>query len=446
MDGNKLLSKLGRLKDITSMKDVAPLSAAMFPGTHCPLMGAAMTVRGIKDAVLLIVGTDECAYYTKHMTLHSEEFGGVTGRCMSVVLDTRDVTFGCKKKLESAMEELVNEYHPRVVFLVTTCVVEIIGDDADSMADGLSEKYGIHVLPVHTEHFKCDNHLPGLERAITACFELMKKRPSNGKVNLLGQRMGSFETTELCHILKENNVEIGMELPCGCTVEEIEQAAGAKMNIVVNNIALPLAKKMKEAFGVPYVFFNKFTDPGHIYKTYQYLFESLELSLPQKLKALYENARNAVQRARGTLEGVTYIYGNTPFDCMEFNSFMVDMGMVPQIIQLSSYDNEVDRPGAEHILEKVNPYVAKSANIAPMQYIYDVLKPNLYLGHEYAQRLRKKGIAMVHSDKASGMLGFEVTDYIIGELVRAAAECREIREELGKALPETPMKKEGMAG
>ena len=65
-------------------------------------------------------------------------------------------------------------------------------------------------MPVSYTHL---NHLPGLERAITACFELMKKRPSNGKVNLLGQRMGSFETTELCHILKENNVEIGMELP-----------------------------------------------------------------------------------------------------------------------------------------------------------------------------------------------------------------------------------------
>ena len=36
------------------------------PGTHCPLMGAAMAVRGIQGAVMMIMGTDECAYYTKH--------------------------------------------------------------------------------------------------------------------------------------------------------------------------------------------------------------------------------------------------------------------------------------------------------------------------------------------------------------------------------------------
>ena len=47
-----------------------PLTAAMFPGTHCPLMGAAMAVRGISDALMLIIGTDECTYYTKHFSVH----------------------------------------------------------------------------------------------------------------------------------------------------------------------------------------------------------------------------------------------------------------------------------------------------------------------------------------------------------------------------------------
>ena len=75
---------------------------------------------GIQDAVLLVVGTDECAYYTKHMTIHSDDFGGLQGRCVSAVLDTRDVTFGCKAKLDEAVAELVAEYSPKAVFIVTT--------------------------------------------------------------------------------------------------------------------------------------------------------------------------------------------------------------------------------------------------------------------------------------------------------------------------------------
>ena len=254
MKGNEMLKKLGRLSEITSMKDVRQLTTAMFPGTHCPLMGAAMAIRGIQDAYMLLVGTDECAYYTKHMTLYSQDFGGVDGRCLSVVLDAQNVTFGCAAKVEEAFDELAREYHPKAVFLVTTCIPELIGDDMDAIADGLSQQYDIPVMAVHTEHFKCDNHLPGLERTITACLDMMEPQEVDGSVNLLGQRMGRFDTTELCHVLKHAGVEIGMQLPCGCSVDEIRRGPRAKVNIVVNDIAMPLAKKMQRRFGTPWVF------------------------------------------------------------------------------------------------------------------------------------------------------------------------------------------------
>lgn len=56
---------------------------------------------------------------------------------------------------------------------------------------------------------------------------------------------------------------------------------------------------------------------------------------------------------------------------------------------------------------------------------------NLYLGHEFGNRLRQKGIAIVHSDRASGMLGFEVTGYLLQQLVKSVREAKEYRKELG---------------
>ena len=146
MDGNQLLERMKRLGSVETIKDVRPLTAAMFPGTHCPLMGAAMAVRGISDALMLIIGTDECTYYTKHFSVQAENFGGLHGRCVSVALDGHDVTFGCAKKVEAAFAEMMEEYHPQAVFLVTTCVVEVIGDDFDAVAAALTEKYGLPVL------------------------------------------------------------------------------------------------------------------------------------------------------------------------------------------------------------------------------------------------------------------------------------------------------------
>ena len=46
-------------------------------------------------------------------------------------------------------------------------------------------------------------------------------------------------------------------------------------------------------------------------------------------------------------------------------------------------------------------------------------------------RLRKKGIAIVHSDAAGSMLGFEVTNYLLKQITVAAEEAKIYRKEAG---------------
>lgn len=260
MDGNEILGRLNRLSKVQTIKDVPQLTTALFPGTHCPLMGAAMVAGGIDDCLLVIVGTDECSYYTKSLTIN-ERYGGIAGRCVSVVLDSHDVTFGSTESMHKAFKEIVAEYQPKCVMLVTTCVIEVIGDDYDAIAAELTKQYSIPVMAVHTEHFKCEDYFPGLERAITACAAMMQKQDCDGSVNVLGQRMGNFADTELHAFLQAAGVKLGVQLPSGCTAEEIRRAPAAKVNIVVHDIALPLAQAMQERYGIPYVYFNRFAAP-----------------------------------------------------------------------------------------------------------------------------------------------------------------------------------------
>ena len=333
LDGKSLIKKLIRLGKVTTIKDVPQLTYALFPGTHCPLMGAALAVEGISDSLIVVVGTDECAYYTKAMTIGSDKFGGLSGRCISIVLDSHDVTFGSLDKVEKDFGEIVADYKPGCVFLVTTCVVEIIGDDFDALADSLTQEYGLPVMAVHTEHFKCEDHLPGLERVITACGSLMGKLPCDGSVNVLGQRLGIFATTELAKVLKQAGVNIGVQLPSGCTTEEIKRAGAAKVNIVVHDIAMPLAKLMQEKFQIPYVHFNRYADPDRILAAYQKLFAFLALPLPSDIEAKHAQAKDMMQKMQTIFRGVPYIYGNTAYAVLEINSFMCKLGMIPELIQ-----------------------------------------------------------------------------------------------------------------
>lgn len=429
MNGTEIISRLKRLGDVNSAKDINQLTAALFPGAHCPLMGAMMAVGGIDDAVMLVLGTDECTYYTKKATIGGFSFKGIDNRCFSVVLDHHDVTFGCREKLQDAFCELMEEIAPKAVFIVTTCVLEVTGDDVDSMAAELEAQYGIPVLPVHTEHFKTANHIPGVRDTVTACYSMMepvaRETVNTKKVNIIGQRMGKFQETQLHDMLVKHNIEIGMMLPGGTTLEAITQAATADVNIVVNELGLPLAKKMQAGFGIPYVMFDKYVAPEHVLQAYKELFGYLETDMDEELEAMYMECVQMAEEAKPVLAGMKYVYGNTALSCYEYNVFMVSMGMEPQLIQTNEF------PGTEDvyvkaILEKYNPYVTKSANIAPLQYVYDELKPNLYLGHEYENRLRAKKIALVHDSNLSSMLGFDVTKAVLAELVRAAKDAKKL--------------------
>ena len=429
MDGNELLGCLNRLSRVQTIKDIPQLTTALFPGTHCPLMGAAMIAGGIKDCLLVIVGTDECSYYTKSLTL-SDRYGGINGRCVSVVLNSHDVTFGSAESMHKAFKEIVAEYRPKCVMLVTTCVIEVIGDDYDAIAEELTKQYSVPVMAVHTEHFKCEDHFPGFERAITACQSIMQPQEGDGSVNVLGQRFGDFADTELYTLLQKSGVKIGVQLPSGCTSDDIRHAPAAKVNVVVNDIALPLAQAMQEQFGIPYVYFNRFAAPEKILQAYQHLFASLELPLPSEVNAKFDECKALEQETLPVVQGVPYIFGNTQYDCFELNSYLCSIGMVPQLIQSNKLRQE-HFEDIKGILATTDPYVCKAANIAPLQYVYDILHPWIYIGHEFGERLRRKGIAQLHSDPAGKMLGFECNTFLLKILQQAVADAKVFRKEAG---------------
>lgn len=426
LDGEKVLHRLKKLSQVERMNQVVPLSYALFPGYHCPLMGAMLTIKEIEDAVLMVLGTDECSFYTKMATSGSGAMAAKGCQIVSVVLDQHDVTFGCQKKVEEAFEELSEEYNPKAVFLISTCVLEVIGDDVDSIAEGLMEQYDFPIMVVHAENFKTDDHLPGIEHTMEACVQMMKPQENQGTVNILGLRLGDFTKTEVYHILEEYDIRVGMMLPGKCMVEQIKQAPSAKVNLVVHPVALPLAKKMKKKFGIPYVDFQRFSCPDTIYDSYQELFRYLEISMPEKLSLLYEQAKLRTSQAAGELQGGTYFSGNTALCNYELHSFLSgSLGLKPVLLQISDLDED-SAVWRNRILEKGDPYVTRAANIGAMKYLYPLLKPDYNIGAGNASEMKQSGTAMVRMMQAYNTLGFEVNEMVVKAFLQAKQQRKEI--------------------
>ena len=126
--GADILHNIRRLSEVNEQRDIKPLMATSFPGTHCPLMGVLMTVRQMPEVVTVIIGTDECTYYSK-LLANMKIFGSLKESCVSVVIDDYDVTFGTIKKTKKAVAETFETGAPKCIVLVTTCDLEIIGED-----------------------------------------------------------------------------------------------------------------------------------------------------------------------------------------------------------------------------------------------------------------------------------------------------------------------------
>ncbi len=429
MYGDTILEQLKPLSLVESRKDIRPLSAVTYPGTHCPLFGAAMTVRQIRDTVLLVIGTEECTYYTKSLSLCYGEFGGLGGRCLSFVMNQHDVTFGCKTKLEKAVAELMAEYMPKAVFMVTTCVPEMTGEDVDSIAEGLSAAYGIPFLTVHTDHFRCDGHLSGIQNVWAACVELMEDCPSENGVNLLGKKAGS---SELVQFLEQSGTEVFLTLPSDCSMEELKLAPRARMNIVCSKQALLLAKAMECRFHIPWISFYDRCSPEEIEEGYRLLYTTLGLEIPEAIAEKKKLLEKKIASGQPFISGGSFIYGNAGVEPFVLSAFMSSMGMRPVLIQAKEF-GEAELPYKAQILEcGYDPYVSQSANLVSMQQIYGILKPDLYLGPAERDILLRHEIVGIGIPKAGEYLGFELAMHMVDSFSDGMKRSREIKA-AGKA-------------
>ncbi len=409
------LDVLNKLDEINDDKDIKSLSHAIFPGTHCPLFGVALTASYIKNMPLVVVGTSECTYYTKNFAYHRQKGNDSV---YSIALKEKDVVFGAQKKVEKAIKQIIEIENPDAIMIVTTCVPELIGEDYSSIEYSLSEEVDIPIFVVNTEHFKCNSHIPGMTRALKSLGIAMSKSEIQDGVNILGHRQAEVEKTELVKILKDNNIKINTVIPSKCDIEDIKNASSAKLNIVTDMIALDLAKYMKKKFDIDYIYFDKHMNKEIIFKNYEKLGEILDINLNEKLTEERKMYDELFLTLSEILKDKKLIYGNTPMMAFETVDFLSDLGTIPLFVQVREL-YEQDKVFKENLIKKgYNPYISRIANIAPLRHLYDTIGADLYIGHENPMLLKEKGLMQITLDSHAQKIGYELPIGMMKDLIK----------------------------
>jgi hypothetical protein len=109
----------------------------------CAFDGASITLVPITDAAHLVHGPIACSgnSWGGRGSLSSGPLLYKMG--FTTDLSENDIIFGGEKKLYKAIQDVKERYSPAAVFVYSTCVTALIGDDLDAVCKAAAEKFAI---------------------------------------------------------------------------------------------------------------------------------------------------------------------------------------------------------------------------------------------------------------------------------------------------------------
>lgn len=268
----------------------------------CAFDGAQISLFPYADAVHLVHGPQTClgASWETRETLSSYKGRNHTVMGFTTGITTNDVIFGGDKRLDASLDYIVKHYAPEAIFVYSTCVTAMVGDDIDMTCKLASQKYSIPVVPVHAPGFVGGKNL-GSRLAGEAVLEHLigTKEPeftTPYDINLIGDYNVTGDMWQYLPIFEEIGIRVLSSLSGDGRVGRIRSAHRAKLNVIVCAKSLiTLCRKMQETYGIPWVsvsFYGK-RDTG---------FAIMEIVNALGDELLIEKAKEVISRYEAELE------------------------------------------------------------------------------------------------------------------------------------------------
>lgn len=226
----------------------------------CAFEGAQIALFPFADVIHLVHSPATCigASWETRQTLTSfnGENNTVTGYTTDV--NTNDVIFGGDKKLEDAIDYIVENKNPKGIFVYETCVTAMIGDDMDNVCARMQEKHGIPVVVIHSPGFVGGKNLGSRLGGESILHQLIgTKEPKEIHpfgINLIGEYNVTGDMWQYTPILEKIGIKVVSTLAGDGRIENIQMAHTAKLNVIVCAKSLiSLTRKMQENYQIPYI-------------------------------------------------------------------------------------------------------------------------------------------------------------------------------------------------
>jgi len=230
-----------------------PLNLSRFGG--CTLTGALSVTTQVKDTVTIVHGPKGCTHHNFSL-LHATGLDNdrvTIPDLISTGLSESDIIFGGEGALERTLDA-VAERHIGGIFVLSTCIVETIGDDVAAVCRRHSK---VPVIPVPTAGFLGGTFQNGVNNALNAIADTAEPCIKIPCANIIGEKNLEYEVdenyAEVTRLLTALGVPVNLRFLRDCSIADISRLGAARLNILRDDDLWTVGERLQQRFGTPFI-------------------------------------------------------------------------------------------------------------------------------------------------------------------------------------------------
>lgn len=235
----------------------------------CTYAGCKGVIMGpTRDIVNITHGPIGCGFYS-WLTRRNQTDASAPGAenfmtySFSTDMQDKDIIFGGEKKLEQAIQEAYDLFHPKAIAVFATCPVGLIGDDIHAVSARMKEKLGdCNVFAFSCEGYKGVSQSAGHHIANNQVFRHVVGKVEEGKegkykINLLGEYNIGGDGFEIDRILTKCGITNVATFSGNSSYNQFASAHTSDLNCVMCHRSINyVADMMETKYGIPWVKVN----------------------------------------------------------------------------------------------------------------------------------------------------------------------------------------------
>ncbi|WP_297209833.1 MULTISPECIES: nitrogenase iron-molybdenum cofactor biosynthesis protein NifE [Thermodesulfovibrio] len=234
-------------------------------GESCAFDGAMIVLQPIADAVHLVHGPISCSANSFEGRGTLSDRGSFHKRGFTTDLRELDLIVGSEQRLLKVIEHIVEETNPQAIFVYSTCVTGLLGEDLERICRDAEKKFGVDIIPVNAPGFIGPKNLGNrIAGEVLLDYVIGREEPpftTDRDINIIGEYNIAGDQYLIEPLLEEAGFRILSRITGNSTYREIKWAHRAKLNLIVCSRALVnIGIEMEKKYGIPYVevsFFGK---------------------------------------------------------------------------------------------------------------------------------------------------------------------------------------------